>query len=149
MLALNIAQTFPSSRIPANIWEEELLDLHERQAETAVKQLRRKLIHPPSIKEFLDEYHSLTQRPTTTTSCEQCNNTGWVTDSIKNHPEHWPGKDDLRPAGVVDYGSEPNINELPHGIEPVPVFWCPCNVAVTCQCAIGENIKTSRKQHQQ
>lgn len=128
-LAVRISQSFPNSRMPADIWIEELLGLHERQAETTLKNLRRRLTHAPSIREFVEEYRSLTLDEPGGPTCERCASTGWMADRVSNHPEHWPGDSERRPAGLIDL--EDN--------------WCPCNVVVPCDCPAGRSVRAARR----
>jgi hypothetical protein len=57
-LATRIVQTWPRA-IAAHVWEEELLDLDQGRAGTALVKLRRSMKSAPSIAEYLDKYREL------------------------------------------------------------------------------------------
>lgn len=79
-LAVKICQTW--TRVPpVDVWVEDLLDLDEGAAGTALMRLRREAEHAPTIAKFRATVRSLhttdggTPRPEV---CKACDDTGWV-----------------------------------------------------------------------
>jgi hypothetical protein len=79
-IATRIAQTWPSMRIPTDLWEDALTPLDEGSAGTTYARLRTSAQHPPTIADFMATYrglHTATLEPVTH-ACERCNREGWV-----------------------------------------------------------------------
>lgn len=66
-LALKITQSWPSTRIPATTWAEDIADLDAGYTGTAIVQLRRTLDRPPTIAELRSAVTRMTPRPITGT----------------------------------------------------------------------------------
>lgn len=119
-LATRIVQTWPRA-IAAHVWEDELLDLDQARASTALVKLRRTLKNAPSISEFLDMYRSLhtDDRSTRPEDCDRCDNQG-----VTSHLATIDGVDLWQPvtactcawgrekAGALAKAVNQNANEL-------------------------------------
>jgi len=109
-LAARIVSTWAGGPT-AEVWIEELVPLDAGAAGTAFVRLRRELERAPSIKRFLDRYHSLHTASTdpVRVDCSVCDGSGWA-----NRTDHGPGCP--RRKGAAD---------------------CACTAVVPCTCAAG------------
>lgn len=146
-LASVIAQSWPAGSITPDIWAEELAELDHRQADATIRDMRRKTHRAPSVADFRAHYLARTAPTPHDDRCELCGGWGWVTDDPGNHPEHWPGRDTMRPPENGDDRHEPNGWQRQWTVPPVNVNdfgSCNCNVVVPCRCSIGRHINKAR-----
>jgi len=139
-VALKLSQSWPRSAISVKVWADELVELNRARAEEAARKLVRTSEHAPSIAAFLGAYRNLAGTATSDFVCDDCANSGWVTDT--NHPSHWPGRHPEKNVLQAD-GTH---RDDPGNIPPIPEWYgpadgCCCNVVKPCRCDHGDRTR--------
>lgn len=87
-LAGQIAKTWRGGP-HADVWAEELEELHFGQAQATYHQLRKSEEHGPTIARFLAHYRSLTRDDDELVNCRRCDGAGFVECTDHRRHSRW------------------------------------------------------------